>query len=222
LNKVRQFPSNLVGAAPATGGADDSVPAPDSDSDLVERSRAGDLEAFDVLVTRYRGKVYAMVYNMVRNEADAWDLAQDVFVKAWKALPGFQARSGFFTWLYRITYNVTCDWLRRRRVESAGEFDDRLGGEAVAAGAATVPHRPDRPDERMQMGELAGRIGAALAELSDDHRAAVLMREVQGMKYEEIAEAMGCSVGTVMSRLFYARKKLQGLLADLDPRGPSN
>jgi RNA polymerase sigma-70 factor (ECF subfamily) len=216
LNKVHQFPSNMVGAAPATGGAE--AGASESDSELVERSRAGEHAAFDVLVTRYRGKVYAMVYNMVGNEADAWDLAQDVFVKAWKALPGFQARSGFFTWLYRITYNVTCDWLRRRRVETAGEFDDRLGAGDVAAGAVTVPRRPDRPDERLEMGELGERIGAALAELSEDHRAAVLMREVHGMKYEEIAEAMGCSVGTVMSRLFYARKKLQTLLEDLDPR----
>lgn len=190
--------------------------APDpSDASLVERSRAGDSSAFDELVTRYRGRVYAMIMNMVRNDADAWDLAQDVFVKAWRALPKFEARASFFTWLYRITYNVTCDWIRRRRLESAGEFDDAMGRESAVPGAPTLPSRVAGPDEHLESGEVLSRIHDALGELSEPHRAVILMREVDGMKYEEIAEALGCSVGTVMSRLFYARRRLQALLEDV-------
>ncbi|CAN5369343.1 RNA polymerase sigma factor RpoE [soil metagenome] len=182
---------------------------------LVERSQSGDLAAFDALVTRYRGKVYAMIVNMVRNDADAWDLAQDVFLKAWKALPKFEARSSFFTWIYRITYNVTCDFVRRRKVTGSTEFDDTIRLDSVESGAPTAPRRVDTPSERMAGSELGSAIAAALDQLSDDHRAAIIMREIDGMKYEEIAEAMGCSTGTVMSRLFYARKRLQDLLADV-------
>ncbi len=182
---------------------------------LVERSQSGDMAAFDALVTRYRGKVYAMIVNMVRNDADAWDLAQDVFVKAWKALPKFEARSSFFTWIYRITYNVTCDFVRRRKITAAGEFDDTIRLDSVESAAPTAPRAIETPSERMAGQELGGEIAAALDQLSEDHRAAIVMREVDGMKYEEIAEAMGCSIGTVMSRLFYARKKLQELLADV-------
>ena len=155
-----------------------------------------------------------MIYNMVKNEADAWDLAQDVFLKAWKALPRFEARAQFATWLYRITHNVVYDWMRRRRVESAGELDDRLmDRERIAAGARAAPVRAARPDEAMERGELRARLASALDRLSPEHREAILLREVQGLDYKEIAEAMGCSMGTVMSRLYYARKKLQSMLS---------
>ena len=181
------------------------------DDVLVAQCQGGDFDAFDALVTRYRGKVYAMIVNMVRNDADAWDLAQDVFVKVWKALPKFEARSSFFTWLYRITYNVTCDWVRKKKIQGEGEFDDAMGMERVEISAPTAPKAILRPDEKIEGNELGEQIGEALEELSEDHRAVVLMREVQGMSYEEIAESVGCTIGTVMSRLFYARKRLQGL-----------
>jgi RNA polymerase sigma-70 factor (ECF subfamily) len=150
----------------------------------------------------------------VRNDADAWDLAQDVFVKAWKALPRFQGQAAFFSWLYRIAHNVALDWMRARKVEGGVEFDDSVAPQ-IEAGAATAPREAGQPDERLSRAELIERINAALAELSPDHRAVILLREVDGRSYEEIAEVIGCSTGTVMSRLFYARKRLQTLLEDV-------
>lgn len=188
------------------------------DSDLVIRSQAGDMGAFDQLVTRYRGKVYAMIVNMIHNEADAWDLAQDTFVKAWKALPRFEARSNFYTWLYRIAHNVTYDWLRKRRVRGDGtEFDDNIRVESIEAAAPTAPRPVTRPDEDAEKSELRRRIEAAINKLSEDHRDVILLKEIDGLKYQEIADRVGCSIGTVMSRLFYARKRLQTLLKDAHP-----
>ncbi len=185
-----------------------------SDIDLVKRSQAGDSRAFDVLVTRYRGKVYSMTYHLIQNEAEAWDLAQEAFIKAWRALPSFKQDASFFTWLYRITHNVTYDWLRKKKIQSEGEFDDAQGGHRIAAGAQAVPRSEPAPDQAMKQAELGQRIQEAIAKLSPEHRQVILLREVDGMAYEEIAEIMHCSLGTVMSRLFYARKKLQELLKD--------
>ena len=189
-----------------------------SDGELVIRSQSGDMGAFDQLVTRYRGKVYAMIVNMIHNEADAWDLAQDTFVKAWKALPRFEARSNFYTWLYRIAHNVTYDWLRKRRVRGDGtEFDDSIRIEAIESAAPTAPRPIPRPDESAEKSELRLRIEIAIGKLSPDHRDVILLKEIDGLKYQEIADRVGCSIGTVMSRLFYARKKLQTLLKDAHP-----
>lgn len=151
---------------------------------------------------------------MVRNEADAWDLAQDTFLKAWKALPKFEGHAAFSTWIYRIAHNTTLDWIRARKIEGGSEFNEAVESH-VAAGATTTPHGEGRPDDRLARSELGQRIHDALAQLSPDHRAVILLREVEGRSYEEIAESIGCSLGTVMSRLFYARKKLQSLLADV-------
>lgn len=184
------------------------------DLDLISRCQKGDSRAFEDLVTRHRGRVYAMIQNMVKNEADAWDLSQEVFVKVWKALPRFEARAKFTTWLYRVVHNVVYDWVRKRKIESAGEFDDQLLKESeIAVGAKATPHAAQQPDEAMSGGELRERIEAALQQLSPEHREIVVLREVEGFDYKEIAEALEISIGTVMSRLFYARKKLQGLLS---------
>ena len=189
-----------------------------SDADLVILSQGGDMEAFDQLVTRYRGKVYAMIVNMIHNEADAWDLAQDAFVKAWKALPRFEARSNFYTWLYRIAHNVTYDWLRKKKVRGDGtEFDDTIRMDSIEAAAPTAPKSISRPDQNAEKTELRNKIEAAINKLSPDHRDVILLKEVDGLKYQEIADRVGCSIGTVMSRLFYARKKLQTLLKDAHP-----
>jgi RNA polymerase sigma-70 factor (ECF subfamily) len=184
-----------------------------ADADLVKQAQTGNARAFDLLVTRYRGKVYGMCYHLVQNEQDAWDLAQEAFIKAWRALATFKGDASFYTWIYRIAHNSTYDWLRKRKIESAGEFDDeRQSG--VAAGAEAVP-KPDRgPDEILKNRELGDRIQRAIAQLSPDHRTVVLLREVEGASYEEIAQIMETSLGTVMSRLFYARKKLQEMLKD--------
>jgi len=180
----------------------------------VARCRGGDTAAFDTLVTRHRSRVYGHIVAMVRNEADAWDLAQDTFLKAWKALPRFEGNSSFSTWIYRIAHNTALDWLRARKISGASEFNEAVESH-VAAGSTTTPHAEGRPDDRLAQEELGRRIHAALAELTPEHRAIILLREVEGRSYEEIAETVGCSLGTVMSRLFYARKKLQTLLANV-------
>lgn len=200
-------------AAPVAAAPVRETDSPE-DADLVTRCQAGQADAFEVLVTRYRGRVYAMIVNMTGNDADAWDLSQEVFLKAWRALPKFEARSQFFTWLYRITHNVTYDWLRKRKIGTGTEFDDAMG-QTPAAGAVTVPRYEPEPDTRLRNKEVGGRIAEALKELSPEHRAVVLLKEVDGLSYQEIAEAVGCTLGTVMSRLFYARKRLQTLLRDV-------
>jgi len=195
----------------AGGGGDDNQ----IDLELVAQSQAGDYRAFEDLVKRHRGRVYAMIQNMVKNEADAWDLSQEVFVKVWKALPKFEARAKFSTWLYRVVHNVVYDWMRKRKLKVAGEFDDQLMKDSqIAVGARTAPTQEARPDVALKNEELREKIEAAMSKLSPEHQEIVLLREVQGMDYKEIAEVMEISIGTVMSRLFYARKKLQGLLSD--------
>jgi RNA polymerase sigma-70 factor (ECF subfamily) len=194
-------------------GGDGSIEAEVDDTDLVKQAQAGDYTAFDALVTKHRGKVYAMIMNMVKNDADAWDLAQDSFIKAWKALPKFENRSKFSTWLFRISHNVVYDWMRKKKIRSEGEFDDELlVTNRIDMTAATAPRQSPRPDEALVGSELKREIESALNKLSPEHKETIVLREVQGMDYKEIAEIMACSLGTVMSRLFYARKKLQTLL----------
>jgi RNA polymerase sigma-70 factor (ECF subfamily) len=187
-----------------------------SEIDLVKRCQAGETEAFDELVTRYRTRIFGMIYNMVHNEQDAWDLAQDSFVKAWKSIGRFRGKSSFYTWTYRIVMNVTIDWLRKKQIKGAGaEFDDAVQLKEIDPAAKTAPKADDLPFERMERRELRAKIDNAIAQLSPEHRAVILMKETEDMQYHEIAEALGCSIGTVMSRLFYARKKLQNLLKDV-------
>ena len=186
-----------------------------SDLELVLRSQKGDTAAFNDLVTRYRSRAFAMIYNMVRNEQDAWDLAQDGFLKAWKSMRNFRGQSSFYTWLYRILMNVTIDWLRRKRIESSSEFDDSIGIRDVEPAATTAPKAELEPAVKLSDREIRTRIDLAITRLSPEHRAVIVLREMDGLEYQEIAEAVGCSIGTVMSRLFYARKKLQSLLRDV-------
>lgn len=201
-------------AAAAPDSEEDVIP----DIDLVRRCQAGDTRAFDTLVTKYRGKVYAMSYHLVQNETEAWDLSQEAFIKAWRALPNFKGDSAFYTWLFRIAHNVAYDWLRKKKIRAEGnEFDDSRADHGVAAGAETVPRAAPAPDTAMKQAELGARIRDAISQLSPDHQQVILLREVEGCSYDEIAAAMKCSVGTVMSRLFYARKKLQEILHDLRP-----
>ena len=186
-----------------------------SDLDLVKRCQEGDAEAFDELVVRYRTRVFGMIYNMVHSEQDAWDLAQDSFVKAWKSIKRFRGQSSFYTWIYRIVMNVTIDWLRKKQVKAGGaEFDDSVQLKEVDPASKTMPKADALPSENLEQREIRVEIDKAIAQLSPEHRAVILMKEIDGMQYHEIAEALGCSIGTVMSRLFYARKKLQNLLRD--------
>jgi RNA polymerase sigma-70 factor, ECF subfamily len=186
------------------------------ESDLVRQAQNGDTGAFDELVSRFRNRVFGMIYNMVHNEQDAWDLAQDSFLKAWKSIGRFRGQSSFYTWLYRIVMNVTIDWLRKKQVKGSGaEFDDAIQLKEIDPASHTVPRADALPHQKMERQEIRARIDAAIKQLSPEHRAVILMKEMEDMQYHEIAESLGCSIGTVMSRLFYARKRLQNMLRDV-------
>src|SRR5437588_5684809 len=154
-----------------------------SELDLVKRCQAGDTEAFDELVTRYRTRIFGMVYNMVHSEQDAWDLAQDSFVKAWKSIKRFRGQSSFYTWIYRIVMNVTIDWLRKKQVKGTGaEFDDAVQLKEVEPASRTVPKADALPYQQMERQEIRARIDAAIQQLSPEHRAVILMKETEDMQ----------------------------------------
>ena len=176
------------------------IPQQSEDLELIHRSQAGDTEAFGELVTKYRTKIFSMIYGIVGNECDAWDLAQEGFLKAWRSIHRFQGRSSFYTWLYRLTINVTVDSLRRRCRRSEVELDD------------AIPSSLPSPRANYRRTEIRQHINAALARLTPEHRAVIVLKEIEDLQYHEIAEILGISVGTVMSRLFYGRKKLQSIL----------
>src|SRR5205085_8358379 len=130
-----------------------------SELDLVKQCQAGDSEAFDQLVGRYRDRVFGMIYNMVHNEQDAWDLAQDSFLKAWKSIARFRGQSSFYTWIYRIVMNVTIDWLRKKQVKGSGtEFNDEVQLREIDPASRTVPKADELPHEHMMHDEIRQRI----------------------------------------------------------------
>jgi RNA polymerase sigma-70 factor (ECF subfamily) len=210
-NENHVVPSNSM----STDVEDQSAPAPEDEVQLVARAQSGDTAAFNELVTRYRTRAFSMIYNMVRNEQDAWDLAQEGFFKAWKSIGRFRGQSSFFTWLYRILMNVTIDWTRRKQIEAGTEFDDTVSLKNVEPGSLTTPRGELEPAAKLSDREIRERIDAAIAKLSEEHRQVITLREIEGLEYQEIAEVVDCSIGTVMSRLFYARKKLQSMLKDV-------
>ena len=170
------------------------------DPELARRSQAGDTEAFGELVTKYRAKIFTMVYGMVRDEQDAWDLAQEGFLKAWHSIHLFEGRSSFYTWLYSITVNLAISSLRRKGRREEVELND------------AIPSFLPGPGVNYQRTEIREQVNAALAKLSPEHRAVVVLKELEDLQYHEIAEVLNLSMGTVMSRLFYGRKKLQSML----------
>jgi len=180
---------------------------------LVKAAKQGDMVAFEELVARHRDKVYARAYSVVRNEDEAIDLSQEAWVKAWQRLKQFQGDSSFSTWITRITINLCLDHLRRRKrhpTDSLDGMNDEAGGVE-----RYMPPVMVNPTERLERQELRVRIDAAMDKLSDAHRTVLVLHEFEQMEYKKIAEVMGCSIGTVMSRLFYARRRLAALLADL-------
>jgi RNA polymerase sigma-70 factor, ECF subfamily len=215
MNKSRGEPSETVQGPVGSAGTDAILSDPDEDFRLVALAQKGDTSAYDALVTRHRGRVYAMIRNMIHQDADAWDLSQEVFIKAWHALPKFEAKARFSTWLYRISHNVVYDFTRKRKIESAGELNDEIfERERIDSASFTTPSGGESPDITMAHGELRMKIQIALDKLSPEHREVVLLKDVQGLTYKEIADAMSSTLGTVMSRLYYARQKLQALLKD--------
>ena len=215
MNKSPGEPSKPVLGPAGAFDSDADMNDPDEDFRLVDLAQQGDMSAYDALVTRHRGRIFAMIRNMIHQEADAWDISQDVFIKAWHGLPRFEAKARFSTWLYRIARNAVYDWLRKRKIETVGELNDEIfTREKIDSASFTTPAGGESPADTMAHGELRVKIQAALAKLSPDHREIVLLKDVQGFSYKEIADSLSITLGTVMSRLYYARQKLQAMLKD--------
>ncbi len=180
---------------------------------LVRAGQHGDLAAFEELVARHRDKVYSRAFSILRQEQEALDVSQEAWIKAWQRLGQFQQESSFTTWVTRIVINLSLDQLRRQKrfqAQSVEEMDEESGG--VERQMPVVVNNPTEGLERL---ELRERIDEAMGRLSAEHRTALILLEFEELGYKEIAERMGCSLGTVMSRIFYARRKLAALLGDI-------
>jgi RNA polymerase sigma-70 factor (ECF subfamily) len=183
------------------------------ESQLVDRARRGDLAAYDELVQRYQQRVYATVYHMTSNHEDANDLAQEAFIKAYQALKSFKGGSSFYTWVYRIAVNKTINFLKQRKNRTHLSLNDLdFNAENDPDLVALVSDKTPRREANLT--ELQEKLNEAMQQLSEQHRLVVTLHDVQGLSHEEIAAIMECNIGTVRSRLFYARQQLQGYLSD--------
>jgi RNA polymerase sigma factor (sigma-70 family) len=202
----------MIMAEPAEPLASET-PAPVAEMDLVRSARHGDLNAYDELIRRYQERIYATIYHMTSNHEDANDLAQEAFIKAYSALKSFKGGSSFYTWLYRIAVNKTINFLKQRKNRTHMSLNDLdFNVENNPDLVALISDKTPRRDAGLN--ELQEKLNAALLKLSEPHRLVVVLHDVQGQSHEEIAKVMECNIGTVRSRLFYARQQLQGYLAD--------
>jgi RNA polymerase sigma factor RpoE len=192
---------------------DETQESNESDLSLVKRAQNNDGSAYDELIRRYQQRIYATVYHMTSNHEDANDLTQETFIKGYRALQGFKGDSSFYTWIYRIAVNKTINFLKQRKnkwqmslndVDFQAEHDPDL--------VALISDRTPRRD--LNLAELQEKLNAGLQKLSEHHRMVVTLHDIQGLSHEEIGKIMNCNVGTVRSRLFYARQQLQGYLSD--------
>ena len=188
-----------------------------SDGELVERARKGDRDAFRELVERYQRKIATLALGMLRNREDALDVVQETFTKAFQSLDRFKGDASFYTWTYRIAVNLCIDHQRREAKMPVASPEPRESGDQAADPVALLVDGAEQGDpfQRTLDSEIAGRLSAAIAELTPEHRAVILLREVDGLSYEEISRVLVCPKGTVMSRLHYARRQLQERLRAL-------
>jgi RNA polymerase sigma-70 factor (ECF subfamily) len=183
------------------------------EKDLVARARRGDMTAYDALVRRYQERIYATVYHMTSNHEDANDLTQEAFIKAFHALKSFKGGSSFYTWIYRIAVNKTINFLKQRKNHASMSLND-LDFNAEHDPDLVALISDNTPRRNLGLSELAEKLNGAMQKLSEHHRLVVTLHDVQGLSHEEIADIMECNVGTVRSRLFYARQQLQAYLSD--------
>jgi RNA polymerase sigma-70 factor (ECF subfamily) len=192
--------------------------ARDEDQRLVEAAQRGDKRAFELLVAKYQRKIFRLVSRLVRDAAEVEDVAQEAFIKAYRALPGFRGESAFYTWLYRIAVNTAKNWLatqgRRAPTSTAADIE-----EAETFDDAEHLREVDTPDSMLQSKQVAEAVNRAVERLPEDLRQSIVLREIEGMSYEEIAEAMDCPIGTVRSRIFRAREAIATELRPLLERG---
>ena len=188
----------------------------EQDRVLLEAAQQGDRAAFRKLVERHQRRVFAIAYSIVRDENDAKEIAQEVFLKVYRNLDKFKGGSSFFTWLYRIVTNMSIDVTRRAGRRYMEQLDEHKGYETRDGALSPMISRLEGQDPLrvVRRAELAARIQKALEELPSYHASVILMREIEGLSYEEMAQAMGVSKGTIMSRLFHARQKMQRALRD--------
>ena len=180
---------------------------------LVQRTQQGDLPAYDELIRRYQERIYATIYHMTGNHEDANDLAQETFIKGFTALKTFKGDSSFYTWVYRIAVNKTINFRKMRKNKSHLSLNDMdFNAENDPDMVQLVSDKTPRRDAGLS--ELHDKLGEAMQKLSPVHRLVVTLHDVQGLPHEEIATIMDCNIGTVRSRLFYARQQLQAYLSD--------
>jgi len=191
-------------------------PPPPDEPDLVARARAGELTSYEELMRRYQGRIYGLIYHLTGHHHDTEELAQTVFVKAFRALPRFKGDSAFFTWLYRIAVNTTLNQLKARGRRREISLDDPDAGAERGPDADRLTTR-DSPVRDAGLSELRKKLNAALETLSEKHRAVVVMHDMEGLPHDEIARIMKTSPGTIRSRLFYARQQLQRELREYGP-----
>lgn len=185
----------------------------DRDAELVARVQAGDVQAFDHLVRKYRERLFSIVYNLSSNREDAADITQEVFIKAFSSIKRFKGNSAFFTWLYRIGVNTTLSHLKKNRLRRFFSLESiqEDGASAEVLEALAMKHKTEKG---ALLNELQEKLNDALQKLSPKHRTVVILFEIEGLSHLEIADIMGCSVGTVRSRLHYAKQQLQGFLQE--------
>jgi RNA polymerase sigma-70 factor (ECF subfamily) len=222
MNNPEHAASEVTGSQQSRVG--DAAPSAEAaaaaaeDAALVEKASAGDAAAFEQLFVKHRQRVFAVAWRLLRDEDAALDVVQDAFVRAYEQLTNLRGETRFYPWLRRIAVNLAIDRLRhaRRGVEVA--LDERRVGEGEEEQeepAAVIRARSgsESPVQKAEMSEFSAALAGALQKLSDAHRAVFMLHAAEGMSYQEIADALDCNIGTVMSRLFYARKRLQELLA---------
>jgi RNA polymerase sigma-70 factor, ECF subfamily len=188
----------------------------EEDRGLIAKAQQGDTVAFRKLVERHQRRAFAIALSLVRDENDARELVQDAFLRVFKGLNSFQGGSSFFTWLYRIITNLSIDLIRKPGRQLVDIDESRFESDESQEADFPLLSRVDGSDpaDVVRRREIAGRLQAALEALPPYHRGVIVMREIEGLSYEEMAQAMGVSKGTIMSRLFHARQKLQKALAD--------
>ena len=184
----------------------------DEEQALIARASKGDHAAFQKLVERYQGRMFAVALQFANDRDRAEELVQEALVRAWTNLPRFQGGASFFTWVYRIMHNLNIDHHRRQKRRQTGEYDDGVGRNVVQHGVGHAGQPMEDGATATHRSQLRGIIAEGLQELSDAHREILVLREVEELSYEEIAEALAVPKGTVMSRLFHARRKLHAVL----------
>jgi RNA polymerase sigma-70 factor (ECF subfamily) len=185
------------------------------DLQIVELAQQGDRDAFRELVERYQRKVYSICYGMLKNPDDSLDVSQEVFIKVYRNIEKFNQQSSFYTWLYRITVNMCIDHIRKNKRVKIVEYDDAISREANGGDDFLLPSKLGlHPDKVYGRKELREKMLEALESLGEKHRTILILREIDGLSYEEIADVLNISKGTVMSRLFHARKYFQEAISE--------